>query len=102
MSPINISKHSAITTVRLKFVLFRRSLVRKEHGGTPPPSPDEGRLQPIAAKVLMNILYAARLCRFDLLRAVCHLRLVSPSGRPGVTASFIDLCVTSTPPSISV
>ena len=45
----------------------------KENGGTPPPSPDEGRLQPIAAKVLMTILYAARLCRFDLPRAVCHL-----------------------------
>ena len=42
-------------------------------GGTPPPVPDAGRLQPIAAKVLMKILYAARLCRFDLLRAVCHL-----------------------------
>ena len=45
----------------------------KENGGTPPPAPDEGRLQPIAAKVLMKILYAARLCRFDLLRAVSHL-----------------------------
>ena len=32
-----------------------------------------GYLQPIAAKVLMEILYAARLARFDLLRAVCHL-----------------------------
>ena len=32
-----------------------------------------GRLQPIAAKVLMKILYGARLARFDLLRAVCHL-----------------------------
>ena len=42
-------------------------------GVTPSPAPDVGRLQPIAAKVLMKILYAARLCRFDLLRAVCHL-----------------------------
>ena len=31
---------------------------------------DEGQLQPIAARVLMKILYAARVCRFDLLRAV--------------------------------
>ena len=46
---------------------------RQDHGGTPSPAPDTGRLQPIAAKVLMKILYAARLCRFDLLRAVCHL-----------------------------
>ena len=46
---------------------------RQDHGGTPSPATDTGRLQPIAAKVLMKILYAARLCRFDLLRAVCHL-----------------------------
>ena len=32
-----------------------------------------GKLQPIAAKILMKILYAARLCRFDLLRSVCSL-----------------------------
>ena len=30
-----------------------------------------GQLQPIAARVLMKILYAERMCRFDLLRAVC-------------------------------
>ena len=47
-----------------------------DHGGTPSPTPDAGRLQPIAAKVLMKILYAARLCCFDLLRAVCHLATV--------------------------
>ena len=29
-----------------------------------------GQLQPIASRVLMKILYAARVCRFDLLRAV--------------------------------
>ena len=32
-----------------------------------------GVLQPIASKVLMKILYAARMCRFDLLRATCAL-----------------------------
>ena len=36
-------------------------------------SQDRGALQPIAAKVLMKTLYAARMARFDLLRAVCHL-----------------------------
>ncbi len=36
---------------------------------------DVGALQPIAAKVLMKILYAARMARFDLLRAVCRLLL---------------------------
>ena len=35
--------------------------------------PPEGRLRPIATKVLMKVFYAARLARFDLLRAVCHL-----------------------------
>ena len=33
-------------------------------------TPDRGRLQPIAARVLMKVLYAARLARYDLLRAV--------------------------------
>ena len=43
-------------------------------GGTPPQDDTAvGRLQPIAAKILMKVLYAARLARFDLLRAVCHL-----------------------------
>jgi len=32
-----------------------------------------GELQPIAARVLMKILYAARMCRFDLLRPCCFL-----------------------------
>ena len=36
--------------------------------------PEEaGRLAPIASPVLMSILYAARLARFDLLRPVCAL-----------------------------
>ena len=32
-----------------------------------------GILKPIASKVLMKILYAARMCRYDLLRATCAL-----------------------------
>ena len=32
-----------------------------------------GELQPIAARVLMKILYAARMARFDLLRPTCYL-----------------------------
>ena len=35
-----------------------------------PPEQRGGTLQPIACKVLMKILYAARLARFDLLKAV--------------------------------
>ena len=48
-------------------------------GGGPPGAAqpdhhaDRGRLQPIASRVLMKILWAARLARFDLLRAVGHL-----------------------------
>ncbi len=34
---------------------------------------DPGFLGPIATRVLMKILYAARMARYDLLRAVCHL-----------------------------
>ena len=33
----------------------------------------EGALKPIASKVLMKILYAARMARYDVLRAVCSL-----------------------------
>ena len=38
-----------------------------------PEDEEVGQLQPIAARVLMKILYAARMCRFDLLRAVGSL-----------------------------
>ncbi len=34
--------------------------------------PDRGALQPIAASILMDILYAARMARFDLVRATCR------------------------------
>jgi dUTPase len=37
---------------------------------TPEPS---GVLQPFASRILMKVLYAARMCRYDLLRAVCGL-----------------------------
>ena len=48
------------------------------HSGRPAPVDDRkpptesGVLQPIAARVLMKILYGARMARPDLLRAVCH------------------------------
>ncbi len=45
-------------------------------GGTFTTAREDGEgvtLQPIAAKVLMKVLYAARMARFDLLRAVCKL-----------------------------
>ena len=34
---------------------------------------DKGELQAAAASILMKILYAARMARFDLLRATCRL-----------------------------
>ena len=34
--------------------------------------PDSGLLRPVAAKILMKILYGARMARYDLLKAVCH------------------------------
>ena len=39
----------------------------------PASGPPEGRLKPIAAKVFMKVFYAARLARFDLVRAVASL-----------------------------
>ena len=42
-------------------------------GNQAPHHQDRGRLQPIASRILMKILWAARLARFDLLRAVSHL-----------------------------
>ena len=40
---------------------------------TATPSEEQGKRAPIASKVLMKVLWAARLARFDLLRAVCAL-----------------------------
>ena len=34
---------------------------------------EAGVLKPIAARVLMKVLYAARMCRYDLLRPTCAL-----------------------------
>ena len=36
----------------------------------------EGLLQPIACKVLMKILYGARLARFDLFRPIAALAMM--------------------------
>ena len=40
---------------------------------TPDEEVPNGALQPIASSILMNILYAARMARFDLLKAVSAL-----------------------------
>ena len=71
--PCMIHLKWSMTRPKTAVVLLLQLRLAKILGGTPPPAPDAGRLQPIAEKVLMKILYAARLCRFDLLPAVCHL-----------------------------
>ena len=38
-----------------------------------PETDDVGALKPIACKILMKVLYAARMCRFDLLKAIALL-----------------------------
>ncbi len=49
-----------------------------------PPTPKVGQprheLQGIGARALMKVLYAARLARFDLLRAIGHLASRLPRG----------------------
>ena len=39
----------------------------------PEIEPEPGRLNGLAAKILMKLFYAARLARFDLLRAIANL-----------------------------
>ena len=39
-------------------------------------APDCGIMGPIAARILMKVMYAARLARPDLQRAICHFSLL--------------------------
>ena len=48
----------------------------------PDTEPEPGRLKSIAAKVLMKLFYAARLARFDLLRAIANLARYVTKWRP--------------------
>ena len=52
------------------FVVHKKKKIEVDWEQT---DPTKGYLQPIAASVLMSLLYAARMCRFDLLRPVCSL-----------------------------
>ena len=45
----------------------------QDSGDVTTVKPEGGRLQPIAAKILMKVLYGARAARLDLLRAIGHL-----------------------------
>ena len=45
----------------------------QDSGDVTAVKPEGGRLQPIAAKILMKMLYGARAARLDLLRAIGHL-----------------------------
>ena len=58
--------------------ITRVSKNKKPKGGTKltgPSNPQdgEGMLQPLAASILMKLLYVARMARYDLLRPVCRL-----------------------------
>ena len=53
------------------------------------PEPVTGVLQPIAANVLMQVLYAARMARYDLLRAVNSLARRNMTWGVFVIVSFI-------------
>ena len=44
-----------------------------EIGSDEADSEPNGETQPIAARMWMNILYAARMARYDLLRPTCYL-----------------------------
>ena len=53
----------------------------------------QGQLQSIAAKVIMKILYGARMARYDLLH-VCHvLACKSLNGQSVVIRDFTGSCV---------
>ena len=49
----------------------------------PEAEPEPGRLKSIAAKILMKLFYAARLARFDLLRAIANLARYITKWTPG-------------------
>ena len=54
----------------------------KNYMAEPDAEPEPGRLKSIAAKVLMKLFYAARLARFDLLRAIANLARYVTKWRP--------------------
>ena len=58
----------------LKFALKgKASKSKKKAKLIPEDNGDRGKLWSIAARVLMKLLYCARMARYDLLRPVCHL-----------------------------
>ena len=53
--------------------MVKRHLAGSSFGNAIAAEADVGELKPIAARVVMKVFYAARVARFDLLRAVGHL-----------------------------
>ena len=54
--------------------LLKTKILNKIEENDPKLEGDKpGRLQPIAARVLMKLLYGARMARYDLLRAIAYL-----------------------------
>lgn len=84
----------------------------KHSGGSPSNVPEDdvnsgsdtrGALAPHAVSVLMKLLYAARIARFDLLRTINTLarnvtKWSSPNGRPKMTSGCVISCVMSIQP----
>ena len=64
------------------------------------PQDGDGALQPLAASVLMKLLYTARMARYDLLRPVCRLATYVTKWTPECDAAWtIGEAFTCTLPS---
>jgi hypothetical protein len=57
-----------------------------------------GHLQPIASRILMKMLYAARMCRYDLLEQSVAWPAAPPSGPTNVTPTYNGRSFTLKPP----
>ena len=62
--------------------------LRKTEKGAKPADNMEPRMNRPAAKVLMKVLYAARMARYDLLKAVCPLAPRSTRWREADTTAL--------------
>ena len=60
----------------------------------PPEARPPGKLAPIVAKIIMKVFYAARVARFDLLRAIGFWRVTLPVGTSCVMSVYMPSCAT--------
>ena len=65
----------------------------RKGSGNPRPYEGEGELQPLSAMILMSVLYAARIARYDLFKPIQFLaKRELLSGIKDVTSGSIKLC----------